>query len=115
MEWNWDESVICNKIENLTHNIKCVYDETQNICKKEEKLCYEIDMVKSEDICLNARVSNDNKICVLNKETKKCNEVDKEIEEEEEEEEEEESEEDSGINLKNYNLLVWFLYFLLFI
>ena len=83
-----DESITCNKIENLTTNIKCVYDETQNICKKEEKLCYEIDKVKSEDICLNARVSNDSKICVLNKETNKCNEVDKEIEEEEEEEEE---------------------------
>ena len=78
-----DESIKYTKIANLTSNIKCIYVETQNIYKREEKLCYEINKVKTEDICLNARVSNDSKICVLNKETNKCNEVDKEIEEEE--------------------------------
>ena len=105
-----NESVTCNKLTDLTANIKCVYIEAENICKKEEKFCYEIDKVKTEDICLNARVSNDSKIYVLNKETNKCNEVDKEIEEEENDEEE-----DSSYNLKNCNLLFWFLYFLSFI
>ena len=99
-----DESVICDKINDVNTNIKCVYDEYQNICKKEEKLCYEFDNGATEDICLNAKVSNESKICAFDNETNICNEVDKIIEE------------DHGcFNPKYNNLFLWLLYLLLFI
>ena len=96
------ESVICNKNVNFNTRIKCVFNETQKICKKEEKICNEIDYGATKDICLSAKVSNGDKICILNNETNCCNEVNKDYEE-------------SGNFLKNINLLLSFLYLLLFI
>jgi len=54
---------------------KCVFDKIQNVCKEEKKLCNEIENGATKDICLNAKVSDDNKTCVLNYETNLCNEV----------------------------------------
>ena len=54
---------------------KCVYDKMQNICNEEQKFCSEIDNGEKEDICSSAKVSDANKICVLDKETNYCKEV----------------------------------------
>ena len=54
---------------------KCVFDKILNVCKEEKKLCNEIENGATKDICLNAKVSDDNKTCVLNYETNLCNEV----------------------------------------
>ena len=54
---------------------KCVYDKIQNICKEEKKYCTEIDNGATKDICSGAKVSDANKICVLDNESHLCNEV----------------------------------------
>ena len=66
----------CASAEPINPKIsKCVYDKTNNICKEEKKFCNEIDSKATKDMCLNAKVSDTNKTCVLDSETNFCNEV----------------------------------------
>ena len=68
---------------------------------RRKKFCYEIEDGVTEDICLSAKVSEDNKTCIFNNETNFCNEVYI-------------MKNDSG-NIKQNILLFCFLYLLLFI
>jgi len=81
---------------------KCVYDKIQNICTEEKKFCYEIEDGATEDICSSAKVTEENKTCIFNNETKFCSEVYYIMKN------------DSGNNKQNI-LLLCFLYLLLFI
>ena len=67
----------CEKVTTLNIKSKCVYDEKENKCKEEDKTCSDIKDGATEEICINAKISEDKKKCVLDNDKKGCVEVEK--------------------------------------
>ena len=55
--------------------MKCIYEEKNNKCIEEEKLCNEIDSGANDEICLNAKTSKEDTQCIFNEEKNSCEEV----------------------------------------
>ena len=72
----------CEKATTLNVKSKCVYDEKENKCKEEDKTCSDIKDGATEEICINAKISENKKKCILDNDKKGCVEVEKDESEE---------------------------------
>ena len=99
----YTSKILCDKVENPSESscdnavtftpslTKCIYNSTKEKCVEEEKFCNEINNGAIKSICSNAKVSNENNICILDEEKNSCKE-------------------NGNNNIKNINLLLYILY-----